>query len=282
MNVSDYFQVSQILDLEIDKGDKRPKLMSRVESISTDGFSVNIIEDDFDVKDITTGMKGIVIGKKRGLKFSVHVEVETIIPPSRVQLRQIHSRSQYLRIDAFIAFKYKKINDDEFQSKRKQYVQTMTTDGDTSLLASSRYMSDDLEIQQAIPPEIINEIHSIHRKLDFILKIISKPEDDNIFNREPEEINISGSGLKFKSADNLKPGDYLDIKLVLPIASGVIIELIGEVVHVERSSESNEALPQDIQDIAVKFAAINEDDREFIIRYVFKRQRELLRAESNE
>ena len=96
------------------------------------------------------------------------------------------------------------------------------------------------------------------------------------------EINISGSGLKFKSQDSINEGDFLDIKLVLPIASGVIIELIGEVVHVEGSSEKNDASQPDMKDIAVKFAAINEDDREFIIRYVFKRQRELLRAEANE
>jgi hypothetical protein len=282
VSVSNYFQVSQILDFEIEKGDKRRKLMSRVKNIANEEFSINIIEDDFNINDITTGMKGIVIGKKRGLKFSIHVEVDSIMPPSTVQLRQIHSRSEHLRIDAFISFKYNKISEKEFQIKRKQYVQTMTTDGDSSLLASSRYINDDLEIQQAIPPEIINEIHSIHRKLDFILKIISKPDDDNIFNREPEEINISGSGFKFKSADNLKSGDYLDIKLVLPIASGVIIELIGEVVHVVRSSDKNDASLPDMKDIGVTFAAINADDREFIIRYVFKRQRELLRAESNE
>ena len=282
MSVSNYFQEGQVLDFEIEKGDKRPKLMSRVETISNEEFSIKIIENDFDINDITTDMKGIVIGKKRGLKFSIHVEVDSIISPFTVQLRQIHSRSQYLRIDAFIAFKYKKINENEFQIKRKQYVQTMTTDGETSLLASSRYISDELEIQQAIPPEIINEIHSIHRKLDFILKLISKPGNDNIFNREPEEINISGSGLKIKSEDNIQPGDYLDIKLVLPIASGVIIELIGEVVHVEKLSEKKDASQPAMNEIAVKFAAINEDDREFIIRYVFKRQRELLRAESNE
>jgi len=66
--------------------------------------------------------------------------------------------------------------------------------------------------------------------------------------------------------------------MVLPISSGVLIEFIAEVVRVVRSTDTVLNGDDGANEISVKYAAINEDDREMIIRYTFKRQRELLRA----
>ena len=95
---------------------------------------------------------------------------------------------------------------------------------------------------------------------------------------EQTEVNLSGSGMKFKTCDNLKPGDFLDMKMVIPMSSGIVIEFIAEVVRGVKTSDNSINEKSDEKEIAVKFVAINEDDREMIIRYTFKRQRELLRA----
>jgi len=255
--------------------------MSKVEDISDTALTIKIIEDDFNINDVSTGTKVTIWGKRGGLKYSLNAEIDSIENSSVIQLKHIHSRSN-LRVDAFIIFQYNKITEEKFFEKRKKYIQHMTSDSESSVFAPARYVSEDVETQTNIPPEIINEINSIHRKLDFIIKHLGGVEEENIFNREPVEVNISGSGLGFKCSEDYKPEDYLDIKLVLPISSGIIIELIGQVVRCNSLSEKTADSDERLNEIAVKFAAVNEDDREFIIRYVFKRQRELLRAEEND
>lgn len=280
MSFPDYLKKGQVIDLEIEISGKRPKYMSKVEDISDTTLTIRILEDDFNINDISTGTKGTVWGKRGGLKYSLNAEIESIENSSVIKLKYIPSRSN-LRVDAFIIFQYNKITEEKFLEKRIKYIQHMTTDSESYAFAPSRYISEDVETQTNIPPEIISELNSINRKLDFIIKHLEKSGEENIFNREPEEVNISGSGIRFKSNEDFKAGEFLDIKLVLPISSGIIIELIGQVVRCNSLSEKAADSDEKLNEVAVEFAAINEDDREFIIRYVFKRQRELLRAEED-
>ncbi len=276
MSFPDYLTKGQVVDFEIEIEDKRPKFMSRVVEVDETNLVITIEEPDFSSEGITEGTKGIIWGKKRGLQYSLYVEVAAMQDNITVSLKHLPSRT-HLRVDAFIKMTWKTISESDFLAKKKKYVLNMAPDSEEYLRAPQRFLGDDHDATSNIPPEIISEMHSIHRKLDFIIKILGQQDADNIFNIEPIEVNLSGSGLRFKTTDELPEDTYLDIELVLPISSGIIIGLIGQVVRTLPTTDG----PQE-KEIALKFAAVNEDDRECIIRYVFKRQRELLRAEENE
>ncbi len=62
------------------------------------------------------------------------------------------------------------------------------------------------------------------------------------------------------------------------MSTAIVIDFISEVVRVIKSAGNPGSNDPESSEIAVKYVAINEDDREMIIRYTFKRQRELLRA----
>ncbi len=278
MSFTDYIEKGQVIDLEIELSDTHPIYAARVEEISDSIISVKIIDTDFTAENDFAKKKGIIWGKKKGLKYSFYVIIESIKNSSVFLLKHIPSRS-HLRIDAFLIFEYKEITDTGVLQKRKKYIHTMSPDSEGYVFTPSRTISDETDLQTSIPPELINEINSIHRKLDFIIKFLGKTDQENIFNKDPEEVNISGSGMRFTTTEEYKPGDFLDIKLVLPISSGIIIETIGQVVRVNTLADAVQKNDAVRYAIAVKFITINEDDREFIIRYVFKRQRELLRTE---
>ncbi len=277
MSFHDYVQQGQTVDFEIELSGKRPKYLARVADISDEVLKISFIEKDYNKDDIGRETKGIIWGKKRGLQYSLYVEVQDVdYEHHEITLKHVPSRT-HLRVDAFIKLDYKKISEEELQEKRKKYILNMAGDSEAYLIHQQRLLSEEFESQASIPPEIINEIHSINRKLDFIIKIIGRQDEENIFNKKPIEVNLSGSGIRFHSQDVFSEKDYLDMSIVLPVSSGIMIEMIGEVVRCA-PLDNDEA----VNDIAIKFVAINEDDRECIIRYVFKRQRELLRAEESE
>ncbi len=280
MSFLDYFKKDQHIDFEIVTDGIERKYSSIVDEISETAIIIRITEDDFNIKQFKPGSKGVVSGKRKELQFSLDVEIVTVKKPSCIELKRIPSRS-YLRVNAFIIMEYKKITDKSEFEKRKKYILNMSSDCEDYLFSSTHQGSEEIEPASSIPSEMLSEIHSIHRKLDYIIKLLGKSDEENIFNRDLVDVNLSGSGIKFKCMDELQPGDCLDIKLVLPVSSRIIIELIGEIVRTVRLSEQDEPSVDNRYESAVKFAVINEDDREFIIRYVFRRQRELLRAEES-
>jgi c-di-GMP-binding flagellar brake protein YcgR len=82
-------------------------------------------------------------------------------------------------------------------------------------------------------------------------------------------VNISGGGMSFSAKENYKPGNILELKMLLPLLPPVALYLYGEVVKTQSQPEG----PL----IFVKFIAIDEEIRDELVKFVFKRQRDILR-----
>lgn len=274
MNVTDYFKKGQKANIEIELGSSQRSFDAVIEEINDEECTITLSDDSFAEAGVKKGISGILWGKKGGFKYSVNVDISQI-DGARVVLIPVQSRS-HLRVDCFLIVDLKKITEEEYKTKRSDCIHSLRKQGDDFFLQSSRYSTQEFEsITSDIPPEIAAELQGINKKLDFIIKWLMKTDEDNIFNKKPVEVNLSGSGLKIKTADVYAEGDYLEMRMILPLLSGVVIDVIGQVVRTAN-------IDQDIKQLAIRFAAINEDDREMIIRYVFKRQRELLRARDDE
>jgi len=278
VSFSDYITKGQTVDFELESAGQSPKYMVRVEDVNNDTLFAVILEDDTSIGTIETGTKGTLHIKKRGISFNLYVEVQSKSGSSVLQLKHIPART-HLRVDAFILFKYKKVEHADFERRKQMFMQSINNETESVLWTTQRLLKDDNEQQAAVPNEMITELRSINKKLDFIIKTLGASGEKNIFIKERKAVHISGAGLKFRCSDDYSPGDLLEIEMVLPIASGIYIEFIGEVVRCTQPSDQGSYTHDETREVAVKYAAINEDDREFIIRYVFKRQRELLRSE---
>lgn len=280
MSFNNYLEKGQAIELEIEYKDRRQTYQAQIEEAANGKVVVAVHDPSFKAEEIEPDTKGIVWGKKHGLRYSLYVVIESAAGPHSIILKHVPTRT-HLRIDAYIIIEHKTITDDLYLQRRRKYIQNMTPDREGYLFTPTRGLTEEGELQATIPPELISEIVNIHRKLDLIIKLVGKSGRETVFNKEPQEVNISGSGLRFNSSTEYTPGAYLDMKLVLPVSSGILIELIGQVVRVVNRGIQERAAQEPAYETAVKFTTINEDDRECIIRYVFKRQRELLRSEED-
>jgi hypothetical protein len=108
----------------------------------------------------------------------------------------------------------------------------------------------------------------LNAKLDSIINMLTFQREG--FGSLPfAQINISGGGMGFTSREPYNQGDVLEIKMILPMLPPVALYLYGEVVKVEKQINGFYT--------AVKFIAIDEDIRDEIVKFVFRKQREMLR-----
>jgi hypothetical protein len=108
----------------------------------------------------------------------------------------------------------------------------------------------------------------INRKLDLILNTVGAQKLG--FNALPvQQISISGGGLSFHSQEPFTRGDIVELMMVLSSGTSVALYVYGEVVAADRRNDSFE--------IGLKFVAMGDEIREEICRFVFERERQILR-----
>jgi c-di-GMP-binding flagellar brake protein YcgR len=89
----------------------------------------------------------------------------------------------------------------------------------------------------------------------------------------PRDVNISASGIRFISSEQYEKGDLLEIQLILPMVPLLFIRLVGEVIRVKPVTSYETSRNA----VAVRYSQIDSESKDDIIRYLFRRQRELLR-----
>lgn len=108
----------------------------------------------------------------------------------------------------------------------------------------------------------------LNSKLDSIIKMLAFPSDGY---RELDfsKVNISAGGLSVSSNEEYAENYPVEIRLMLPTAPFMLFYIYGKVVKCVCTGGKNE--------VHVEFTEIDDDIREQIAKYVFHKQREILR-----
>jgi len=122
-----------------------------------------------------------------------------------------------------------------------------------------------------IDPFILNALIDINLKLNLIISAISSEGKKDFFNRVPIEGSLSEGGLGFTTEETIAEGDILAIEIMLPVFPLAIIKTLGKAVRVQ-------VLPEGGSAVGLQFINIKEEDRDKIVHYIFKKQREWLRT----
>ncbi len=131
-------------------------------------------------------------------------------------------------------------------------------------------------IDEVTPPELEDKIlgewlKMLNDKMDSIIEILSSErQDTSHITLEP--LNISASGMRITSQRSYDVGSVMEIKIVLPIRPYKILYLYGEVVRVDAKL--------DRFNVAVKFIGMNNEVEEELLRFDFKKHREMLKAKN--
>ena len=164
------------------------------------------------------------------------------------------NRREYSRVEAYVPFEVRVVPAGE------QGAVWSRVSGDATLEFSSLPEIED---------KVLSEwLKSINAKLDLIAGMLSLQREG--FSCLPvTHVNISGGGLSFSTKQTFNTGDVLEIKMILSTLRPVALYVYGKVVSLKPQGEESH--------VSVKYVAMDDEIREEIIKFVFERERQILR-----
>jgi len=165
-------------------------------------------------------------------------------------------RRNFARVEASLYFSYKQIDEAPTNWHRTSTVYLTKNYVDIPVHSENFDSEAMFKLLYAALGEIKDDIREMKQKLG----VVSKPA------MEISSVNLSGSGIGFYSDKALKQGDLIKISLVLPLELPILVKVVGEVVENPYLEDENRGQLHNI-----RFVAIDDDDRELIIKYTFKR-----------
>lgn len=239
---------------------------------------------DADIKLINNSKDNTIIlqDMKHTYSFKLSVKSATvsanhiIVKTKILKLFSKREGREFLRISTFLQFLYEEINMEDFLDIKDEYVARPSF----STSVYSIYNLSTPKIYQApgdgdttpVNPHLERLLIAINSKLDVILSLLN-PEASIFADVKEKKVFISGSGIMFSVKDtvSLKQGSIIKITMLFSTVPQFTIKVIAQVVKINRNDENNE------NDIACKFIAINESDRDEIIKFTLDKQRQQIK-----
>jgi len=186
-------------------------------------------------------------------------------------------RREYVRIDDYLCFDYQVLTPELYEEEKKKFFQRQSGVERIRFkypfipLFWGEYREEETKTSTT-DQLILNLLIGINEKLDTMIKILSEGEASktNLSFKQACYINISGSGLRFITKEKITPGTFLKIHILIPLFPSFVITTLAQAVRSDEREDKK-------YEIGACFVAIHEDDRDALIRYIFIRQRKLLR-----
>lgn len=182
-------------------------------------------------------------------------------------------RRRFFRIEDEIALFYRQILADEVpetdEFKQGRLDTFSLTAALESLTQESRTQLRKIERSQ---PEVADFLKILEQKIDLIAQsiLLKETESDEQTTRD---VNLSASGLAFDVETPLALEGILELKMILPPSLLGIITY-GRIIYCKKNELADSNYPYRV---GVEFFSLLEQDRELLIRYIFKKQLRQLR-----
>ena len=177
-------------------------------------------------------------------------------------------KRHHARVDDILKISYRKIPSEEYTHKGAHSRLILE---DT--FGESRDIPEIEEISTAL---LYKLIYQLSLKVDRLIDMMESKQEHPYKTIFDEWINISASGMRFMTDEEVQEGDIMALRISLPLATATRLHVMAEVVSTSLPSSDRKRV------VSVKFIDLSQEIQETITRYVFKRQRELLRRESGE
>ena len=166
-------------------------------------------------------------------------------------------RREYSRVEAYLPFDCRVVAPDE-----KDHIQSRIS-GNTAM-ADPRPNQD----MGDYDPVLGEWLKILNAKIDTVIRLITL-QREGYFGLPFKAVNISGGGMSFSLPQGIPMGDILEIKIMLTWHQPLAMSLYGEIVKSEPRNGSYFT--------AVRYVYMDEFVRDEIIRFVFEREREIIR-----
>lgn len=164
---------------------------------------------------------------------------------------------EFSRVDANIPLSVRLVTEEEKPNIRARI------SGDLTIISPTPY-------EEPSDKTLAEWLKCINSKLDFLINLLSIKQEG--FSSLPvKHVNIGGGGISFFSDTSFNIGDVIELKTVLELLYPVAMYLYGKVLSCEKIDGEYK--------VAVEFINIDEDIRDYIVRFVFHRQRQIIRQQ---
>jgi len=249
----------ETVDVKFVSGSKTVRTKGYAKS-SSDG--VTVIKLDIDDKEMTLPIGTDIYVSKEDIHYNV-IDSKDFPEVKAVGV----NRRGHVRVDDILRVDYRKISQEDYER----------CEGKPEFIFKNTF-GEPLkapEVEEVDSALLYKLIYQANLKIDRILDILESRDAERYASAGSECVNISGSGMRFVANRSFSIGDIIALRVFLPLVSGTWINVLGKVIS------SAESAPGNRYDVSVQFVELSEGDREMIVRYVFKRQRELLRLTSD-
>jgi c-di-GMP-binding flagellar brake protein YcgR len=166
-------------------------------------------------------------------------------------------RREYSRVEAYLPMEYRIVDPEE-----RDYIQARIS-GDKPAV-EFRPIPD----LGGYDPILEEWLKMLNMKMDTIIGLITL-QREGYFGLPCKAVNISGGGMSFGVSQAVPMGSTLEIKIVLTAHQTIALCVYGEVVKLEPTNGQ--------YSVAVRYVRMDELVRNEIIRFVFEREREIIR-----
>ncbi len=176
-------------------------------------------------------------------------------------------RRNYVRVDTTLRYHYEKIDSVPEVWGRTSTIYLTRTYVDIPTFTDKMETEDLFRLLYSALGEIKDEISSMKERLGLKTERMMS-----------HRINISGSGASFwDDSKKLEKGDKVLFTVVLPLELPLMVKSVAEVVNEPTHDPEIGGYRHKL-----RFVLIDPEDRELIIRYTFKRQRELINLKKHD
>lgn len=164
---------------------------------------------------------------------------------------------EYSRVDAYIPIEIRLVpEEDRLAVKARTSIETAFSDPQPLP-----------EIEDGGP--LVECLKIINAKLDNLIRMVAF-QSREISALQPHQVNLSAGGLCINLPRPYEPEDLLEVRMMFPTMPYLVFTVYGLVIQGEEASDGTYLT-------SIEFTEIDEDIRDRIAKYVFERQREILR-----
>jgi hypothetical protein len=142
-------------------------------------------------------------------------------------------------------------------------------------LSTGGTVIEDMPLPQVQDEQLNQALNLLNKKLDYLISLASDI-NEGADSMGVEPLNISGGGMSLIAKEQFNRGDIVEIRMVLQTSPVKILHLYGEVVRIEATPNKSDSYV-----IGIKFVGMNDDVRNEILQFDFKKHREKLISRKN-
>ena len=177
----------------------------------------------------------------------------------------------HMRMDVTILLQYRKLTLQEYEDiLENNFACGEESSSESFSLQPFMEEKEKEKAAEHVDPFVINSLIDINTKLSLVLSMLSR-EETCIFTQQPMEANLSEGGIGFAMKEEVEEGQFLEMEILMPSFPTAVMKVWGKVVRTN-------PLPEGGYRVGVEYTHIEEDDQDRIVRYLFKKQREILRC----